>query len=73
MPPKSIKHLPEWSKGFNNTDSAGRIAFLTRIAELPDSERPKINAISAKRLFEFVLAVSQFIGTMQTMFERSVL
>ena len=57
MPPKGASAL-EWTKGFNNASPTERIEFLQRVEKLDENERPKINSVAAKKLFEYMINVS---------------
>jgi hypothetical protein len=57
MPPKAARAL-EWTKGFNNASPTERIEFLQRVEKLDENERPKINSVAAKKLFEYMIKVS---------------
>jgi hypothetical protein len=59
MPPKGTRAL-EWTKGFNNASPTERIAFLKRVEELDENERPKLNSVAAKTLFEYMINVSAY-------------
>ena len=60
MPPKGARAL-DWTKGFNNASPNERIAFLKRVEELDENERPKLNSVAAKKLFEYMINVSACI------------
>ena len=57
MPPKAARAL-EWTKGFNNASPTERIAFLKRLEQMDENERPKVNSVAAKKLFEYMINVS---------------